>query len=394
MHLTAEFTPYARTGGLAEAVQGLADIQTRQGIRVFVIVPLYRTIRRVAKNLEQVGNEITIHIGPRREQVKFFRDADRKSGPEVIFVEHQPYFDREGIYVEKGADYPDNPRRFALFARAAIEAISIVAKGPLLVHAHDWHASLALVYMRSYADLRERFRGTGAVLSVHNAGYQGYFSPAVIGDLGIPPETFNLHQLEWYGQVNFLKGGLAFCDYAVTVSPSHGVERWRSDCGCALAPEKHTSQLWRTDLRASLEWLAGELHHIFDRDGETLFTTDPWAVRDAYGDVVGASVAKAFEFIAGSISRRNDEGRIERAAELLEMEEGALKMFTSCAWFFDDLARIETIQVLKYAAFAIDLSGDAARLEQGFLDRIGHAKSNDPKEGTGLDIWHTHVRKE
>jgi len=186
---------------------------------------------------------------------------------------------------------------------------------------------------------------------------------------------------------------------AVLMSPSswscsHGVERWRSDCGCALAPEKHTSQLWRTDLRASLEWLAGELHHIFDRDGETLFTTDPWAVRDAYGDVVGASVAKAFEFIAGSISRRNDEGRIERAAELLEMEEGALKMFTSCAWFFDDLARIETIQVLKYAAFAIDLSGDAARLEQGFLDRIGHAKSNDLKEGTGLDIWHTHVRKE
>ena len=187
-------------------------------------MPLYRVARRVAKNLEQVGGEVTVYVGPRREQVRFFRDADRTSGPTVIFVDHPSYFDREGIYVEGGADYPDNPRRFALFTRAALEAISMVVKGPVLLHAHDWHSSLALVYMRSYADLRERFQGTGAVLSVHNAGYQGHFSPAVISDLGIPPETFNLHQLEWYGKVNFLKGGLAFCDYAVTVSPSHAEE--------------------------------------------------------------------------------------------------------------------------------------------------------------------------
>lgn len=224
VHLAAEFTPYARTGGLAEAVQGLADIQTRQGIPVIVIMPLYRVARTVAKNLEQIGGEVTVYVGPRREQVRFFRDADRTSGPIVIFVDHPQYFDREGIYVEGGADYPDNPRRFALFTRAALEAISLVVKGPVLLHAHDWHSSLALVYMRSYADLRARFHGTGAVLSVHNAGYQGHFSPAVIGDLGIPPETFNLHQLEWYGKVNFLKGGLAFCDYAVTVSPSHAEE--------------------------------------------------------------------------------------------------------------------------------------------------------------------------
>jgi starch synthase len=234
VHVTAEYTPYARTGGLAEAVQGLADVQTRHGLRVFVVVPLYRTVRKVAKNLEQIGDEIAIHIGPRREVVRFFRDADRKDGPQVIFVDHAPYFDREGIYVEGGADYPDNPRRFALFARAAIEAMSSIVKGPVLVHVHDWHASLALVYMRSYGDLRQRFRGTGAILSVHNAGYQGHFTPAVIGDLGIPPEVFNYHQLEWYGKVNFLKGGLAFCDYAVTVSPSHAEELRTPEGGFGL----------------------------------------------------------------------------------------------------------------------------------------------------------------
>src|SRR5689334_7639694 len=148
------------------------------GLPVFVVVPLYRTVRTVAKNLEQVGSEVVVQVGPRRERVKFYRDADRKNGPTVIFVENEPYFDREGIYVEAGRDYPDNPRRFALFARAALEAISTVVEGPVLVHAHDWHASLALVYMRSYGDLRQRFRGTGAVLSVHNGGYQGHFSTA------------------------------------------------------------------------------------------------------------------------------------------------------------------------------------------------------------------------
>ena len=234
VHLTAEYTPYARTGGLAEAVQGLADVQTRMGINVFVIVPLYRVVKTVAKNLVQIGDEVTVHVGPRREKVRFFRNADITSGPQVIFVDNPGYFDREGIYVEGGADYPDNPRRFALFTRAALEAISIVVKGPMLIHAHDWHASLALVYMRSYGNLRERFKGTGAVLSVHNAGYQGHFSPAVIGDLGIPPETFNLHQLEWYGKVNFLKGGLAFCDYAVTVSPSHAEELRTPEGGFGL----------------------------------------------------------------------------------------------------------------------------------------------------------------
>ena len=183
---------------------------------------------------------------------------------------------------------------------------------------------------------------------------------------------------------------------AVLVSPSswsciHGVDRWRSDCGCALSPELRTSQAWRKPLRDGLEWLANELHEIFEREGQGLFLEDPWTVRDNYGDIIGASEAKALAFVAESISRRNEGARVERAAELLEMEDAALRMFTSCAWFFDDLARIETIQVLRYAAFAIELCGDGARLADGFLDRIGDAESNDPNEGTGRDIWRKHV---
>lgn len=186
-------------------------------------------------------------------------------------------------------------------------------------------------------------------------------------------------------------------DDALLVSPSswscsHGIERWRSECGCRMSPGRPTSQAWRGSLRGALEWLAGELHEIYEREGATLFTDDPWRVRNDYGAVMGVPGAAARAFVAGVVRRPADDRRIARAAELLEIERGALRMFTSCAWFFDDLARIETIQVLRYAAFAIELSGDAARLEAGLLARIGDATSNDPAEGTGRDIWRSKVK--
>ncbi len=184
---------------------------------------------------------------------------------------------------------------------------------------------------------------------------------------------------------------------AVVVSPTswsctHGVERWRSECGCRMTPGKSNRQAWRGPLRDALEWLAGELHEIFEREGRDLFSDESWKIRDRYGEVMGSSEEAERAFAARSIKPPTDSPRIARAAELLEIERGALRMFTSCAWFFDDLARIETIQVLRYAAFAIEMSGDAARLEAGLLERIGDARSNDPADGTGRDIWLTKVK--
>lgn len=187
-------------------------------------------------------------------------------------------------------------------------------------------------------------------------------------------------------------------DDAVLVAPSswscaHGVERWRSDCGCRLILVPPTSQAWRGSLRDALEWLAGELHEIYEREARDLFTEDPWRVRDRYGEVLGkTSATTVAEFVARAVVRPHDGASVARATELLEVERGALRMFTSCAWFFDDLARIETIQVLRYAAFAIELSGDAARLEAGLLDRFGDARSSDPAEGSGRDIYYARVK--
>jgi len=176
-------------------------------------------------------------------------------------------------------------------------------------------------------------------------------------------------------------------------SCAHGVERWRADCGCRMAPERPTQQRWRTPLREALDWLAGELHARFEREGGALFQ-DPWAARDAYGTVVGGAAAGIAQFVAQRLRPGADRSGERRAPELLELERNALRMFTSCGWFFDDIAGIETIQILRYAARAIDLAGaDAARLEAGVLERLARAQSNAPAEGTGRDVYVNHVKR-
>ncbi len=234
VHLTAEYYPYARTGGLAEAVAGLASFQARGGDRVVVFMPLYSLVREVAPDLEPLGPVCTVAVGPRLEEVRFFSGGQLPRGPQVIFVDAPEYFKRAGLYGEHGADYPDNDRRFALFARAALEGIVQFVPGPVLVHAHDWHTALAPVYARTYDALAERFAGTPFVVSVHNAGYQGHFPESAMADLGLPWELWTLDGLEWYGKLNVLKGGLNFCDMAVTVSPTHARELCTPEGGFGL----------------------------------------------------------------------------------------------------------------------------------------------------------------
>jgi starch synthase len=223
VHVTAEYFPYARTGGLAEAVAGLASFQQAAGLGVTAIIPLYRTVRDEEPDLEPVGQPFVIPMGGRAEEARIFRAADRGAGPQVFFIEHLDYFNRPGIYGENAADYPDNARRFAFFALAAMTALPRLVPGPVLLHAHDWHTALAPVYARTVLGERQG-RSVTSVLSVHNPGYQGHFPPEVMPDVGLPWQLFNWTQLEWYGKVNFLKGGLAFADFVTTVSPTQARE--------------------------------------------------------------------------------------------------------------------------------------------------------------------------
>lgn len=171
-------------------------------------------------------------------------------------------------------------------------------------------------------------------------------------------------------------------------SCAHGVERWRADCGCRMDPANGWSQAWRAPLRTALEHLARGLHEVYARDA-VHFMDDPWAARDAYGAVVGTVDDERRRRCVERLAREpRDAGQLVRVRELLEMERDALRMFTSCAWFFDDVAGIEARQVLRYAAHAIALAGaDGPRLESEFLDLLVRAVSNDATQGTARDVY-------
>jgi starch synthase len=224
VHIAAEYFPFARTGGLAEAVSGLAHHQRAAGLNVLAILPLYRTVRDVEPDLEPVGPPFLVPIGGRTEEARVFRVAGaRGRRPEVFFIEQLEYFNRPGIYGENAVDYPDNARRFAFFALAALTALPRLVTGPMLLHAHDWHTALVPVYLRA-TSAGERIPGAATVLSVHNPGYQGHFPPETMPDIGLPWELYNWQQLEWYGKTNYLKGGLVFTDFVTTVSPTQAAE--------------------------------------------------------------------------------------------------------------------------------------------------------------------------
>lgn len=169
----------------------------------------------------------------------------------------------------------------------------------------------------------------------------------------------------------------------------HGVGRWKEDCGCSTGGGPSWNQKWRAPLRAGLAELSESLAAAFEKETKPLLA-DPWRARDEYIDLVEERTAEAARrFVADRAPRPLADGEISRCLSLLESQRNAQLMFTSCGWFFSDISGIETTQILRYAARAIELAGPARRagLERKLLDALSAARSNVPAAGTGADIF-------
>jgi len=167
-------------------------------------------------------------------------------------------------------------------------------------------------------------------------------------------------------------------------SCAHGVGRWARDCGCQTGGEPGWNQKWRQPLRAALEFLRDDAAAKFEAMAADLLR-DPWAARNDYISVV-LDPHSRYAFLARHSVNAVNESRV---LMLLEMQRSALLMFTSCGWFFSDLAGIETIQVMRYAARVIDLMDqlDLDPPRKRFLELMSEARSNRPEKGTGADIF-------
>ena len=177
-------------------------------------------------------------------------------------------------------------------------------------------------------------------------------------------------------------------------SCSHGVERWKSDCGCNSGGHGGWNQKWRTPLRDAMDFLRDKLA-VFYEQTAAKYLKEPWSARDEYILVIlNRSPENISKFFLKHARRSSDEAGQITAIRLLEMQRHALLMFTSCGWFFDEISGIEPVQVIQYAARALQLAGElgAEDLEPGFLEILEKAKSNIPEHQNGRVIYEKFVK--
>lgn len=171
----------------------------------------------------------------------------------------------------------------------------------------------------------------------------------------------------------------------------HGIERWRGDCGCSTGGKPEWNQKWRKPLREALNRLKKQIDEIFEKEGKK-YLQDVWKARDEYIDVI---LTRGEEGINNFIDRNGIESEKKvDFLKLMEMERNGLLMFTSCGWFFSDVSGIETVQILKYAAKAIELARNFTNIniEEGFLEKLEAAKSNKREEENGAVIYKRYVK--
>jgi starch synthase len=228
LFVSSEGLPFSKTGGLADVVEALPKALVEQGHEVAVVLPRYRGTKATKVLLPSV----TIPLG---DTLRFpaIADGTTVNGVRYFFVDDPEYFDRPALYGEKGQDYPDNPLRFAEFSKAAIEIAKHVWQ-PDVMHCHDWQSALVPTLLRTmYAD-DPVLRAVPVVFTVHNLGYHGFFDRAVLRGIGLPESLFTIDGLEFFGRVNFLKGGLVFADYLTTVSRKYAQEIQTPEYGHGL----------------------------------------------------------------------------------------------------------------------------------------------------------------
>ena len=182
-------------------------------------------------------------------------------------------------------------------------------------------------------------------------------------------------------------------------SCSHGVGRWVRDCGCSISNRSDWNQKWRTPLRDALNGLRDDLRSLYREEGASLFR-DPDGAFLRYVRVLGGKRREEWDSFLreeGNDGVAGDQAASEKAYHLLEMAHGTVRMFTSCGWFFDDIAGIEPSQDLLFAAHALDLArsfdeGRVGKAEERFRRRLRPARSNVPAEGDGQSIFDDRVK--
>jgi starch synthase len=233
MHIAfvaSEGVPFSKTGGLADVVGALPKALAELGHQVSVYLPLYKQTKLT--NPQVVARSITVPFDDRYRFCSVVSGGEL-AGVKFYFVEYPPYFDRDALYGTPAGDYPDNAERFALFSRAVLEASKILGV-PDVFHCHDWQSALVPVMLRTLYAEDPAFKDVACTFTIHNMGYQGLFPSEILPLLMLPWDLFTISKMEFFGQVNFLKGALVFSDFITTVSRKYSQEIQTAEYGFGL----------------------------------------------------------------------------------------------------------------------------------------------------------------
>ncbi|WP_274364682.1 glycogen synthase GlgA [Paenibacillus thermotolerans] len=218
--VAAEAAPFVKTGGLADVIGSLPKALAGIGAEVRVILPKYEDMAAKWREKLKPVTAFEVELGWRRQYGGV--ETLTHDGITYYFIDNEYYFRRRGLY-----GYGDDAERFAYFCKAVLEALPRLGWEPDVLHCHDWHAALVPVFLRARDGESEsgRHRPLKTVFTIHNLKYQGVFPAGVLGDvLGLGLEHFHVNGLEFYGNVNYMKGALNCSDRITTVSPTYAAE--------------------------------------------------------------------------------------------------------------------------------------------------------------------------
>jgi starch synthase len=231
---TTEAVPFCKTGGLGDVCGSLPIELARQGHQPVLILPAFRQAMTCGRPIEPTGVYFDVPIGRKTVAGTFLRSSLPGGQVPVYLVQHDAYYDRPELYWEEGQDYKDNCERFVFFCRAALEAVRLLDLRTELIHCHDWPTGLIPAFLKTELPGVPPYDSLASIFTIHNIAYQGSFWHWDMELTGIDWKYFNWRQMEFFGNLNFMKTGLAFADVLTTVSPRYAQEIQSSSHGCGM----------------------------------------------------------------------------------------------------------------------------------------------------------------
>jgi len=232
LFVASEGVPFAKTGGLADVVGTLPHALAEQGIEVKVLMPYYGMVKQGKTPTTLIAEDLEVNLGLIHHTFNLMAPA--APGSPCYFVERDEFYERSQLYGTPRGDYFDNLERFAFFSGAVLPFCRALDFHPDLIHCHDWQSGLVPVYLRHRWAGEDILAGAKTVFTIHNLAYQGLFPQDKFPLLGLDWSFYCMDGLEYYGQINLLKGGIICADAVTTVSPRYSVEIQTPEFGYGL----------------------------------------------------------------------------------------------------------------------------------------------------------------